>query len=75
MKHRRRPDCWHIYYGDVQAGTIAMRAGNPHDTDPWNGLAASLPGGFDLMEICLVGWRFQTADATAQPPIKMLLRG
>jgi hypothetical protein len=26
-----RPDCWHIYYGDVQAGTIAMRAGNPHD--------------------------------------------
>jgi hypothetical protein len=24
-----RPDCWHIYYGDVQAGTIAMRAGNP----------------------------------------------
>jgi len=29
------PDCWHIYYCDVQAGTIAMRAGNPHDTDPW----------------------------------------
>jgi len=30
-----RPDCWHIYYGDVHAGTIAMRSGNPHDTDPW----------------------------------------
>jgi hypothetical protein len=29
-----RPDCWHIYYGDVQAGTIAMRVGNPHDTEP-----------------------------------------
>jgi hypothetical protein len=27
-----RQDCWHIYYGDVHAGTIAMRAGNPHDT-------------------------------------------
>jgi hypothetical protein len=30
-----RPDCWQIYYGHIQAGTIAMRAGNPHDTDPW----------------------------------------
>ena len=29
-----RPDCWYIYYGDVHAGTIAMRAGNPHDIDP-----------------------------------------
>ena len=23
-----RQDCWHIYYGDVHAGTIAMRVGN-----------------------------------------------
>jgi hypothetical protein len=30
-----RPDCWHIYFGDVQTGIIAMRSGNPHDTDPW----------------------------------------
>jgi hypothetical protein len=30
-----RENCWHIYYGDVHAGTIAMRVGNPHDTDPW----------------------------------------
>ena len=29
-----RPDCWYIYYGDVHACTIAMRAGNPHDIDP-----------------------------------------
>jgi hypothetical protein len=28
-------DCWHIYYGDVHAGTIAMPVGNPSDTDPW----------------------------------------
>jgi hypothetical protein len=36
--HRRypeRPDCWHVYYGDVHVGTIARRTGNPHDTDPW----------------------------------------
>jgi hypothetical protein len=43
LTHRRsadRPDCWHIYYGD----TIAMRAGNPHDTDPWEWSCAFYPG-------------------------------
>jgi hypothetical protein len=39
-----RPDCWHIYYGDVQAGTIAMRSGNPHDTDPWEWSCGFYPG-------------------------------
>jgi hypothetical protein len=39
-----RPDCWHIYYGDVHAGTIAMRAGNPHDTDQWEWRCGFYPG-------------------------------
>jgi hypothetical protein len=39
-----RQDCWHIYYGDVHAGTIAMRAGNPHDTDPWEWSCGFYPG-------------------------------
>ena len=30
-----RPDCWHIYYGDVHAGTIAMPTNG-------NGPAASI---------------------------------
>ncbi len=29
-----REECWHFYYGDVHAGTIAIRTGNPHE-DPW----------------------------------------
>jgi hypothetical protein len=33
-RYPERPYCWHIYYGDVQAGTIIMRVGNPHDTEP-----------------------------------------
>jgi hypothetical protein len=33
-----RPECWHVYYGNVQVGTIARRVGNPHDTDPWERL-------------------------------------
>jgi hypothetical protein len=37
--HRRRStdareECRHVYYGDVLAGTIAIRSGNPHDEDP-----------------------------------------
>src|SRR5260370_4892802 len=39
-----RPDCWHVYYGDVHVGTIAIRIGIPHDEDPWAGPAASIPG-------------------------------
>jgi len=31
LTHRRsenhRQECWHIYYGDVHAGTIAIRSG------------------------------------------------
>jgi hypothetical protein len=26
-RYPERPDCWHVYYGDVQVGTIARRAG------------------------------------------------
>jgi hypothetical protein len=39
-----RQDCWHIYFGDVHAGTIAMRAGNPHDTEPWEWICGFYPG-------------------------------
>src|SRR5580704_18097635 len=31
-------DEWHVYYGDVRAGTISKRIGIPPDEDPW-GLA------------------------------------
>jgi hypothetical protein len=27
-----REECWHVYYGDVHVGTIAIRSGNPADT-------------------------------------------
>jgi hypothetical protein len=43
-RYPERQDCWHIYYGDVHAGTIAKRAGNPHDTDPWEWACGFYPG-------------------------------
>jgi hypothetical protein len=43
-RYPERPDCWHVYYGDVQVGTIAARAGNPHDTNPWEWSCGFYPG-------------------------------
>jgi hypothetical protein len=43
-RHPDRPDCWHIYYGDVHAGTIVRRVGNPHDTNQWEWSCGFYPG-------------------------------
>jgi hypothetical protein len=39
-----REECWHVYYGDVQAGTIAIGSGSPHDEDPWEWHCGFYPG-------------------------------
>jgi hypothetical protein len=36
-----REECWHIYYGDVHAGTIAIRTGIPH---AWGWICGFYPG-------------------------------
>jgi hypothetical protein len=41
-----REECWHIYYGDVHAGTIAIRAGIPYDEDPWGWHCGFYPGSY-----------------------------
>ena len=28
-------DVWHVYYGDVQVGSIGMRSGVPNEVDQW----------------------------------------
>jgi hypothetical protein len=37
ITRRRSPDhrqeCWHIFFGNIHAGTITERVGNPHATD------------------------------------------
>jgi hypothetical protein len=49
LTRRRSPDhpfqhCWLIYYGDIHAGTISERTGNPHDTEPWEWQCGFYPG-------------------------------
>jgi hypothetical protein len=43
-RYPERPDCWHIYCGDVRVGTIAIRAGVPPDEDPWGWSCGFYPG-------------------------------
>jgi hypothetical protein len=42
--HDRSEECWLIHYGDVHAGTIAIRSGVPHDEDPWGWSCGFYPG-------------------------------
>jgi hypothetical protein len=48
LTRRRSPDhrdeCWHVFYGDVHVGTIALRTGIPHDEDPWGWSCGFYPG-------------------------------
>src|SRR6266480_5555882 len=44
-RYKERPDCWHVFYGDVHVGTIARRTGAPIEKDPWNGVLASTRDG------------------------------
>jgi hypothetical protein len=39
-----REECWHVYYGDVHVGMIAIRTGSPHDEDPWGWSCGFYPG-------------------------------
>jgi hypothetical protein len=48
LTRRRSPDapeeCWHIYWGDIHAGTIAKRIGIPLHEDPWGWSCGFYPG-------------------------------
>jgi hypothetical protein len=37
-------ECWHVYYGDVRVGTIAIRTGMPPGEDPWSWACGFYPG-------------------------------
>jgi hypothetical protein len=39
-----REERWHIYYGGVRVGTIAIKSGAPSDVDQWAGIADFIRG-------------------------------
>ncbi|MFY9951942.1 hypothetical protein [Bradyrhizobium sp.] len=39
-----RQECWLIYFGDIHAGTITERVGNPHDAAQWEWRCGFYPG-------------------------------
>ena len=40
----RHEECWRVFYGDVHVGTIAIRAGIPHDKPAWGWRCGFYPG-------------------------------
>jgi hypothetical protein len=48
LTRRRDPEmpheCWRVFYGDVQAGTIGKRSGVPVDVDQWGWSCGFYPG-------------------------------
>jgi hypothetical protein len=43
-RYPERQDCWHVYYGDVHVGTIAIRVGIPFGCHPWDWDCGFYPG-------------------------------
>jgi hypothetical protein len=43
-QYPERPDCWHVYYGDVHVGTISKCVGNPGAAEAWQWLCGFYPG-------------------------------
>jgi hypothetical protein len=37
-------ECWHVYWGDIRAGTIQIRSGIPFDEGPWGWSCGFYPG-------------------------------
>jgi hypothetical protein len=48
LTRRRDPEApderWHIHYGDVRVGTIAIKTGAPSDVDQWSWDCGFYPG-------------------------------
>ena len=43
-RYPERPDCWHVFYGDVHVGTIGIRSGVAFDKDQWGWSCGFYPG-------------------------------
>jgi hypothetical protein len=43
-RYPQRQDCWHVYYSDVQIGTIARRTGRPVDDEQFGWHSGFYPG-------------------------------
>jgi hypothetical protein len=72
-RYPQRPDCWHIYYGDVHAGTIARRVGNPFDTAPWEWACGFYRGSHPGEHQCGTAVSFDEARAAFEKAWRVFL--
>jgi hypothetical protein len=72
-RYPERHDCWHIYYGDVRVGTIAVRTGIPRDEDPWEWDCGFYPGSHPGVHANGTGATFDEARAAFEEAWRLFL--
>jgi hypothetical protein len=77
LTRRRSPDapdeCWHIHYGDVRVGTIAIRTGIPPHEDPWGWACGFYPGSHPAEYTSGAGATFDQARADFEAAWRVFL--
>jgi hypothetical protein len=63
-------ESWQIFYGDVQVGTIGIRAGVPTDVDQWGWSCGFHP----LKPVDGTAAEFESARRNLRPPGKSICR-
>ena len=66
-RYPERQDCWHVFYGDVHVGTIAILPGLPVDVDQWGWDIGFYPGTKPRQERGGTPETFDQARADSRP--------
>jgi len=66
-RYPERPDCWHVYFGDVHVGAITRRSGVPFDADQWGWICGFYPGSEPGEHLSGTAAIFEQARADFEP--------
>jgi hypothetical protein len=66
-------ECWHVWYGDVRVGTIAIRTGIPPHEDPWGWACGFYPGSHPAEYTSGAGATFDRARADFEAAWRVFL--
>jgi hypothetical protein len=74
-RYSERPDCWHVYFGDVKVGTIAIRSSVPFDVDQWEWKCRFYPGSEPGEHLSGTAASFEQCRQLAQQAVRPLDKG
>ena len=68
-------ECWHIFYGGIRVGTIALRTEIPHHADhPWGWKCGFYPGAHSKERTSGTAANFDQARAELEKAWRLILR-